>query len=301
MRLPHFFRKVFDDGSQIESQQKRGSTDSKSRPLVVVDVGCRWGFAERFVSPENLGKFQVIGFDPDPHECKRLQDLYKDIPSGVIQCVPLALAGECGERELYVTKEPACSSLHKPIRYLSHHYPALECIKIDRKINIDVVTMKSWADEQFIEEIDYIKIDTQGSELEILKGFEGLLDSTRCIDIEVEFNPIYEGQSLFGETDSYLRSKGFMLWRLSNLVHYSLDEEAVPLQESNYIHFDNKYRHETEAYGGQLFWADARYVHSDIIKNCHKDSEKTSRDITLLNALGMQDVISHLNKVMHSK
>jgi hypothetical protein len=54
-------------------------------------------------------------------------------------------------------------------------------------------------------------LDTQGSELEILQGSDDLIQTARRIDIEVEFNPICEGKTLFGETDAYLRSKGFVL------------------------------------------------------------------------------------------
>jgi hypothetical protein len=54
-------------------------------------------------------------------------------------------------------------------------------------------------------------LDTQGFELEILQGSDDLIQTDRCIDIEVAFNPICEGKTLFVETDTYLRSKGFVL------------------------------------------------------------------------------------------
>jgi len=269
-------------------------------PIVVVDIGCRWGFAERFLSNKHWNNFKIFGFDPDEKECQRLRELYQHLPSGLITCVPMGLGGVNGKRILHITKEPACSSLHAPIQFLSENYPALNCITPAQKVTVDVETLKQWATEQAIDTIDYIKIDTQGSELEILKGGEDLLCSTRCIDIEVEFNPIYEGQTLFGETDTYLRSKGFMLWRISNLVHYSLGGASLPLEEPNTICFDNNHRLETQAYGGQLFWADARYIHSDVLKNCHSKSAQTQRDVVLFKALGMPDVVDHINRMMRS-
>nr|WP_244567251.1 FkbM family methyltransferase [Escherichia coli] len=49
-----------------------------------------------------------------------------------------------------------------------------------------------------------LKIDTQGSELNILVGGEQVLNNTLCIQLEVSFIPLYEGQPSFGEIDVYL-------------------------------------------------------------------------------------------------
>ena len=41
------------------------------RDLVVVDVGCRGGFADPFI--KHLDLFRLYGFEPDKDECKRLE------------------------------------------------------------------------------------------------------------------------------------------------------------------------------------------------------------------------------------
>jgi FkbM family methyltransferase len=265
-------------------------------PLVILDIGCRWGFAERFVQPDAIDNFKVYGFDPDPDECARLQDLYSKLPPESVTCVPLALAGQKGTRTLYITKEPACSSLHRPIQSLVDHYPSLDCMRLEKTIEIEVVTLKEWAEKNAVNHVDYIKLDTQGSELEILKGAGALLSTIKCIDIEVEFNPLYEGQSVFSEVDGFLRLNGFELWRLSNLVHYGYLADLTELNNPNTIHYDNAVRLETKAYGGQLFWADARYVHQSTFSP-HKDEDTTKREALLFNTLGMQDITIQFNKI----
>lgn len=260
-------------------------------PVVVIDIGCRWGFAELFLEGENRGKFQIYGFDPDEEECARLREAYADVPKGLVNCVPTALAGQCGTRDLYVTKQPACSSLYPPIQELAKRYPDLECIQLEKVIPIEVTTLKKWANDNDVSQIDYIKIDTQGSELEILKAGEELLKAVRCVDIEVEFNPIYEGQALFFEVDGYLRSLGFQLWRLPHLVHYSQDGVSPSLNAVNTISFDSN-RQDTEVRGGQLFWADARYVHLSVLTGRDGDPLRLYRDVTLFSALGMLDVLA---------
>lgn len=295
MNLGYSFFKKQMQGNR--SQASKSESLSSGNPIVVIDIGCRWGFADRFIGIQDKGNFSIYGFDPDQEECTRLQKEYQDLPEGFVRCIPLALAGVHGNRNLYITSEPACSSLYPPIKFLSDHYPALKCIGLKNVVTVEVIPLSRWARENNVISLDYIKIDTQGSELEILKGAGDLLHTTRCIDIEVEFNPIYEGQSLFSETDAYLRSKGFVLWRLSNLVHYSLGGELLPLEEDNTICFDTGKRQEMQAFGGQLYWADARYVHSEILRKQISDTSKVDRNLRLFTALGMTDIVSHMNKM----
>lgn len=291
------FKKSIDKNNNLNSQTAGGLD-----PIVVLDVGCRWGFAERFLSEQCFPFFKIFGFDPDEAECARLQASYSHLPDGYVTCVPVAVAGNPGQRNLYLTKEPACSSLHPPVQYLAEKYPALDCISLQKIVTAHVTTLDLWAREENLRTIDYIKIDTQGSELEILKGGNSLIETTRCIDIEVEFNPIYEGQTLFGETDMYLRSKGFVLWRLSNLVHYSLGGERLVMPDKNYVCFDTNARFEVEAHGGQLFWADARYIHRDVLAPSLPGTTKSrERNLRLFDVLNMLDVVDHINRVGSKK
>lgn len=289
---------MFSIRKNIDNSNVSGGLDhDEDKPIVIADVGCRWGFAERFLGEDCKKSFRIFGFDPDETECARLQESYKGFPDGYITCVPVGLAGSPGSRNLYLTKEPACSSLHPPSQMLSEGYPALDCIGLERIVSVNVTTLDVWASENHVSAIDYIKVDTQGTELEILKGGENIINTTRFIDIEVEFNPIYEGQTLFGETDVYLRSKGFVLWRLSNLIHYSLGGKPLPVPGGTSVVFDTNTRYEVEGIGGQLFWADARYIHKDVLVGRRRDSTRFLRDSALFSALGMVDIIDHMNRV----
>ena len=57
-----------------------------------------------------------------------------------------------------------------------------------------------------IEGVDFVKLDTQGSELPILQGASRTLEQfVFGIEVEVELNVVYEGQPLFGDVDTFLR------------------------------------------------------------------------------------------------
>lgn len=264
------------------------------RDLVVVDVGCRWGFADAFI--EDLDKFRLFGFDPDKDECTRLNMKYI---SDRIKFVPLGLSDHDGKSSIYLTKEPACSSLFEPDPYLTEYYPALDCAKKVSQLEIELISLDAWAELNSINYVDYLKIDTQGSELLVLKGANKLLENIRTLEIEVEFNPIYKGQPLFSDVDIFLRQHGFVLWKLTNLVHYGLEgENNLDLGEDR-IHFDSRSQ-KIRKHGGQLYWADAHYVKNEIAQSLLTTQQQIYRDITLLECLKHFDLSSRLRKKLAS-
>ena len=60
---------------------------------------------------------------------------------------------------------------------------------------------------------EIIKLDTQGTEFDILLGSKRLLsEKTVCVVTEVEFFQVYEGQKLFADVEIFLRSLGFSFY-----------------------------------------------------------------------------------------
>lgn len=291
-RKPNVTREVEEAGlNQEQNTTDELSFSALDRKLVVVDIGCRWGFAEKFTKVS--GSFQVYGFDPDIEECERLSHRYE---GAAVSIVPLGLAGSAGKRTLYVTQEPACSSLLVPDQKLTEHYPALHCARHVSSVEVETVTLDGWATENNVQTIDYIKVDTQGTELEILKGGINILKTTRVLEIEVEFNPIYLGQPIFSDVDLFLRAEGFVLWKLTNQVHYSKCGSAEEPVGEDIICYDDKHRIQHPIYGGQLYWANALYVKNNVLETEENSDAQKLRDVALFQTLGMPDVVSHIQK-----
>jgi hypothetical protein len=63
---------------------------------------------------------------------------------------------------------------------------------------------------------DFIKLDVQGAELQVLHGAERTLRAaTFGLEVEVEFAELYLGQPHFSQVDDYLRGLGFTLFDLN--------------------------------------------------------------------------------------
>lgn len=224
-------------------------------PLLCVDVGARWGVDSALLLLKDRAK--LLCFDPDAEECARLQGhhLLEEV-----EYVPLALSSDGRDLTLHLTKEPACSSIFPPVRALYEKYPALVTIAPERVENFPSTTVDRFIAERALSKPDLIKLDTQGSELDILQGAVDNLSSACMIDIEVEFNPLYEGQALFGDVDLFLRRHGFVLWRLQHMVHYphrSLPDSLAP--QVTLAAYPGRLETTRPGYG-QLFWGQAHYV-----------------------------------------
>ncbi|MEX1116979.1 MAG: FkbM family methyltransferase [Akkermansiaceae bacterium] len=60
----------------------------------------------------------------------------------------------------------------------------------------------------------FVKIDTQGFEMEIIRGFGSRAKDIVGWQIELSVEPLYEGQPMMEEVISIMRANGFSLWRI---------------------------------------------------------------------------------------
>lgn len=253
--------------------------------VVVGDIGARWGAGGRW---QAFGpRVRVVGFDPDPDECRRLQALEPEV-----QYVPVALGDRHGTGTLHTTVEPACASLFPPTPGIVDRHPELHGMVSTGTAEVELTTLDQWLASSDLDEIHVLKLDTQGSELQILSGAVSALASVRFLEVEVELNPLYEGQPLFGDVDRFLRDHGFMLWRLGHLVHYGLaglPADQVSTAESQ--HFDSR-PVPFDAGGGQVYWAHAYYVAADAL-DATTDRTTGVRDAIAASAFGFPDLAVH--------
>lgn len=210
----------------------------------VADVGARWGGRKSWWDLVPLANH--FGFEPDAAECDRLNA----IAGKHARYVPVGLGSRSGRADLYVTQAPACSSLYPPNQNLPQRYPDLASIKLAKQETISVARLDDWWDRERRPWVAFLKIDTQGSELDILKGGVNCLRGAVGVEVEVEFSPLYVGQPLFSDVDSFLRSQGFSLWAMHEQCSYSENPRAEQPWHSSRFRPASK---------GRLFWCSAVY------------------------------------------
>jgi hypothetical protein len=70
---------------------------------------------------------------------------------------------------------------------------------------------------------DFIKLDVQGYEIEVLRGGVRALESAEVVLMEVNLLGLYEGVPLFHESADYMGKQGFQVYELGSLIRRPYD------------------------------------------------------------------------------
>jgi len=221
----------------------------EQKPLVVVDVGARGGFEPHW----SLYRDQVrlLGFEVDVKECERLN---QQVSKSGNRFFPFALHQDRGKRTFYVTAFPDSSGFYSPDMQFWQRFPDEVNVVVEKTIQMDTVDFDSFASENDIDSVDFIKLDTEGSELDILKGaIKFIKKSVLGLSIEVEFLQAHKEQPVFSDVDSFLKPLGF---RLYDLTIYRHSRKALPVPTSSPI--------PGAVERGQVIWGQALYLRDGV-------------------------------------
>ena len=123
---------------------------------------------------------------------------------------PIAIFDTAGERSFYCCKKPQVSSLFKPnIKILKFHFgknaSRFNIIKIIKVIcrRLDDVIRETGI------KFDFLKVDAQGTDLNVLKSVGDLLLDFKGIQIECNHISYYENSPMADDIDIFLKDKGF--------------------------------------------------------------------------------------------
>jgi FkbM family methyltransferase len=171
-------------------------------PVTVIDIGA----AGSLISLGWLDPVcEIHGFEPRQEGAPRNDPRYARV-----HIHNFGLAGTPGNHKLYVTREPMASSLRPPNPDVTKRYYRADIFDVVAETSVACQTLDGLAEANLIpDRIDYLKIDTQGSECDILRGGRHLLQQTSIITCETEFVQLYKDQPLFADVAGELARAGF--------------------------------------------------------------------------------------------
>jgi FkbM family methyltransferase len=165
----------------------------------VVHIGAHYG--EEIQEYVDNGIQKITVFEPLSKNfevlAERLQDINADIDG-----YQVALGSEMGKANMYLSSNEAqSSSILKPKEHLKHHPD----VTFDGMEEVEV----SILDEYDLGDANFINMDVQGYELEVLKGGKNTLNNIDYVYCEVNRGEMYEGNAMITEIDDYLSGYGF--------------------------------------------------------------------------------------------
>lgn len=183
-------------------------------PLTFVDVGGRGSSLTQLWSLARMARY--VTCEPDRSEVAGLTARLSDEGWRAVTVVPEALASRPGETTLYLTNRPGMSSLLEPDPAVCRRFPMGGNFDVTGTVVVPAVPLDVAASRDGFADACFLKLDTQGTELDILQSGMSLLQrSVVGVYLETNFRPFYKGQSLFADCDQFLRQQGFSLFMLS--------------------------------------------------------------------------------------
>ena len=197
-----------EDGIRTAIEFIKQQNDST---LSVVDVGGHRGETLAALA-KNVELFDYQVFEPNPKSYKVLCEYASQFESvdKKIRVHNTAVGAEEGFIEFHMTQASAVAGVLKPVEGLTQRVPGGDH-EIAQSIDCQLCRIDSLKEVEQGNIIDLLKIDTEGFDLEVMKGAKKALETGqfKAVLSEAFFVPYREGQAYFWDLASYMQSVGY--------------------------------------------------------------------------------------------
>jgi FkbM family methyltransferase len=162
----------------------------------VLHIGAHHGEEYHTYARLNINPVVFIEAVPDTFNY-----LIQRVPTEHCMCINTAVGNMDGEIEMFISNTSPCSSILEPGLHIDK-YPE---ITFENKTTVKI----SKIDSLNIPQCNFLNIDVQGYELEVLKGASDYLYSVDYIMTEVNRDSTYKNCAMVDEIDSFLAPYGF--------------------------------------------------------------------------------------------
>jgi len=218
--MMNFFSKIilnffdFFHKKKILKELKKNRTRDKFE--VVLDVGAHEGESLKLFL-ENFEIENIYSFEPSVESFKKLTKNYEKLKKKYFNTnfhIENFAVGSINRNiELNYLKETSSSTLRN-LNFESKYFKKKERFfgkLIDKKSSVKEINFEEYLIKNKINSVDLLKIDTEGYELEVIKGLNNSLAKVSMIIFEHHYDNMIKKGYTFTDINKLLRSKKFKL------------------------------------------------------------------------------------------
>ena len=181
----------------IEKGERRFVAGFLRPGMTVLDLGAHHGLfttlMSRLVGPSG----RVLAFEPSPRERRGLERHIRLNACTNVMVVPMAVSSAAGDAEFYMVENRRSGASGLRRTQLDGRFPKSE------RIQVRVAALDEYLGNAGITQVDFMKMDIEGAELEAFKGATKLLTSTRRPTIMVEMADQVTGAWGYSSREKY--------------------------------------------------------------------------------------------------
>jgi FkbM family methyltransferase len=210
---------------KARAQAALALAEKLTSPIVYADVGTLWGVDIPLLKIlRDRKQMRIVGFELNSAECERLKatnpdDLYFAFGVGDVDA----------QRTFYVTAFDANCSFLEPDLDAFAGLPHREIFQVIGTRLEQMHRFDTLIAAGTVPAPNFLKVDAQGFEYNVLRGFGVELQHVLGIRLETQMRRLYKGQALFQDIYEFLNATGFILRdvRIVNPLAYEVVELEV--------------------------------------------------------------------------
>lgn len=185
----------------------------------IIDIGSAWGgFIDDMIKSYNKDVI-IYGFEPNLEYFDNLKNRFKNDKN--ITILKNAISCNEGIFTFNITEFGQCSSLKKPDKKGLEKIEIPECVlkisknpfSIIKSYDVKTIRLDNFISKNNLEIIDFLKIDAQGHDLEVIKSLGDKLKDVKQLVAEAPYDDcnFYEGSHSRSELVDYMTNHNFYI------------------------------------------------------------------------------------------
>jgi FkbM family methyltransferase len=186
--------------------------NGKEYEKVIFDVGANNG-SSSIPLAKSQPSYLIFAFEPTPEMVNEIKSQTDDLENYVI--VQKAVSDYNGTAEFNVAGnwDWGCSSLLEFSDKSKTEWPGRTDFSVTNKLKVQVIRLDTFIEINKINKIDYLHIDTQGSDLNVLNGLGNYIDMVNegTMEAGTDDDILYDGQNKLNESVKFLLQNKFKI------------------------------------------------------------------------------------------